>query len=602
MRYLLLAVIFLVACGHASKTTDAAQPSDESGVLVFPGEHPGDGVVTVGKDAVLENVVVNGKVANQNAPSRLDRIKAQRAKIPTERHALLPDPRTPEQLARAACSVAGGGWACPAVKRPMRASSVQPVLPLSWSVPAWYVDASNATGCASDANTGTSATCSAGGAGPLLTPRELLVHRWGCQGSEECPRLLQDTVITFLSNSLALDQPFRFTPGVENGTYTVVDCPLGTAQKVGAGTLGTVTAKNRATNQALESTFTATSGTIAPYQLLENTTHPSFAWVNRAVSATWLITQPMLPITPPVTYTLFPYDGDVVEVDTWTAGDAYVAYVPTAIFAPKIEAANVNMDVNVSSGIYVHNCDLSLPNSPATTNYGQGQAILGDFVFLVESETTTSSVIFASHTFTAWNASYDTLFAGSTNFITTFENAGALSTSNNDAGEIPILGGALLGGTSGTGLGMFFDLDFQFSGGEFGGGVNEFDLSSGSEANLGVVYIDSNAIVIGFTPGGLYVDTELGGIAALYGPGAVATAGIGAIQYPSGAGSATSTFLLAGGIKIGNSTTACSHSNASPDVLSCGITLTPAHLDAAQGVAGFGGNAFLPIGGSVVNF
>ena len=46
---------------------------------------------------------------------------------------------------------------------------------------------------------------------------------------------------------------------------------------------------------------------------------------------------------------------------------------------------------------------------------------------------------------------------------------------------------------------------------------------------------------------------------------------------------------------------ACSHSGAAPDVVDCGIALTAAHLDAAQGVAGFGGLAYYIGGASIIN-
>jgi hypothetical protein len=68
----------------------------------------------------------------------------------------------------------------------------------------------------------------------------------------------------------------------------------------------------------------------------------------------------------------------------------------------------------------------------------------------------------------------------------------------------------------------------------------------------------------------------------------------------------TSLFTASGlvtGIQLnGAFNTACSHTNAAPDVINCGITTTPAHLDAAAGAAGFGQNAFNLGGASVSAF
>jgi hypothetical protein len=64
----------------------------------------------------------------------------------------------------------------------------------------------------------------------------------------------------------------------------------------------------------------------------------------------------------------------------------------------------------------------------------------------------------------------------------------------------------------------------------------------------------------------------------------------------------TAPALVSPGIVISGNSSACSHTNASPDVVNCGVSTTPAHLDAAAGASGFGSNAYLPGGASVGNF
>ena len=93
------------------------------------------------------------------------------------------------------------------------------------------------------------------------------------------------------------------------------------------------------------------------------------------------------------------------------------------------------------------------------------------------------------------------------------------------------------------------------------------------------VYVETGA----FTLGGFAIIT-----APVWGPTSLNMQSTGRIKYPSGAGAAVANLLLTGGVVLNNTAAACSHSNASPDVLSCGISLTPAHLDAGQGAAGFG--------------
>ena len=108
-----------------------------------------------------------------------------------------PDPRSAEQIAYAACKRADGSWACPGIKPLMGAGGPQ-IPPPSWGVPNWYLDFANSTGCASDANSGTSATCGGAGVGPLLHVSQLYA-RWGTHSPTLNPPSSQ-TVITVLSS------------------------------------------------------------------------------------------------------------------------------------------------------------------------------------------------------------------------------------------------------------------------------------------------------------------------------------------------------------------------------------------------------------------
>ena len=111
---------------------------------------------------------------------------------------------------------------------------------------------------------------------------------------------------------------------------------------------------------------------------------------------------------------------------------------------------------------------------------------------------------------------------------------------------------------------------------------------SGS-GTFGKVYLAGSAAAV--VSGGSSINS--GGI--VWGPGTINVAGNTRLVYTPT--QATAAFLTT--INLDGSTTGCSHTGASPDVVYCGITLTGAHLDAAQGVAGFGGLAYTPGGASI---
>ena len=152
-----------------------------------------------------------------------------------------PDPRTPAQLAAAACSGPGGEWRCTKVARPtVRALGTTPITPAGWTVPNWFVDPANASGNASDGN-----ACTTSGA-PCLTLGELTYHRYGTQ----TPVLPQATTVTLLSNDTAAD-PWVIIPSFSGGSLTLQGSPtvsltttigvFTAAVRGGANTLATIT-------------------------------------------------------------------------------------------------------------------------------------------------------------------------------------------------------------------------------------------------------------------------------------------------------------------------------------------------------------------------
>jgi hypothetical protein len=99
------------------------------------------------------------------------------------------------------------------------------------------------------------------------------------------------------------------------------------------------------------------------------------------------------------------------------------------------------------------------------------------------------------------------------------------------------------------------------------------------------------------TGDGLYVDTgatwqpsghgiirgAASNLAPIYGPGTMNVGGSTSFNLTTATG-----VIEIGSWQINSQTTACAQSNVTPSVTNCGITLTPAHYDAAFGTAGFG--------------
>ena len=247
-----------------------------------------------------------------------------------------PDPRTPGELAQAACQGAGGSWRCPKLARKtiLAASASQPILPASWSVPNWYVDPANSTGCASDSNSGTSATCGAAGIGPLKSYGELIVHRWGTSA----PILPQTVTWNAMSDSTAGVDNISIAPFMAPGVEFDI---IGTYQQVGASfVLGTVTAKNRSSGTLLQ--VASMPVAAAAGLIVHNTTHVSRAYIDSMVSSTATMCQPFGPLATP--------DAFLSEVDTWATGDSAVLEQPTKINLLSFRPTTLGYGTGFSGG------------------------------------------------------------------------------------------------------------------------------------------------------------------------------------------------------------------------------------------------------------
>ena len=456
---------------------------------------------------------------------------------------------------------------------PDAAPSPGSLVPSAWMVPAWWIDPSNTTGCASDGNTGTSATCSSGGVGPLASWRGLDVVKWGCLGSPSaCPRLLQNTTITYLSSQTTND-PVIFTPSIENGSFAEIQCPLGPAQAVATGTLGPVTPKNRPANQALVTTFNLgdAGGALQQGVLAVNTTHPSLAWpVRDTGGGAWLVTQPIQPITSSQAQLSWPLP---VEVDTWATSDVITLYapiqVPLLILNPLI-----TQNYDSGFGLYVLDCAQSTSSvyPAATLTMGQG-------VIFLESSFSTQVVLTDSQLDNPLQYSVNSLYMG--------------GIQNSYPVTFPLF---FAGGTVGTqttlSVSGLYDCDFMFAGQNY----ENYISTNTDDPCLGQVYVDAFTTITGGNPNGLAIASEpyeCGSPGMLYGPGSVNVMGVEQVSY---VGNAVTSLPLSGGLYVNGQTTACTATESG--VVSCGIPLTAGALDMSVSGSGFGGTAFRFGGGS----
>jgi hypothetical protein len=180
---------------------------------------------------------------------------------------------------------------------------------VSWTVPAWYVDPANATGCASDSNTCTAPACGAAGVGPCATLNGGPIARWGTRS----PILPQATTITIESNDVSSDA----LQVMATGPLTI----QGTLQPVGSSlVLTSFTPKNKVTGTP--NRVTVSGQTWTPGTVLRDTS----AGLTMMVDAdlTGGVAQVTEPFVAPV--------GIALVRGTPIAGDTLQVYQPTVLY------------------------------------------------------------------------------------------------------------------------------------------------------------------------------------------------------------------------------------------------------------------------------
>lgn len=246
-----------------------------------------------------------------------------------------PDMRTLDILHVQACTNADGTWAC-AGKKPLvfKALGNEPITPVSWLVPAWFIDPQNVSGTASDHNDCVTAVTA------CQTWAEIAIHRFGISGGCVAEGMPQNTTITYLSSHTDGTDPMLWCPIASSNAYPVIQ---GTTPAVATATTFTRSAaKNTSAgaNSLLAGSFAA--GSPAPGVLVQNTTSAgsptrlgSRAWIYKtAGGSNWDMTQPLAPQT-------VPYNNSEAEIDSWNTGDTVELLTPVAVnlvkFAPTFD-------------------------------------------------------------------------------------------------------------------------------------------------------------------------------------------------------------------------------------------------------------------------
>jgi hypothetical protein len=455
----------------------------------------------------------------------------------------------------------------------LAARTIEPLPRTSWAQATWFIDPSNSTGLANDANTGIDALH------PVLTYNGGVAAKWGTYS----PLLIQNTTITWLSGQPSVNpvaDPVVFTPIIGaipssgNGAFVLVGGPLGVAQQLTAGVLASVTLKNRTTPQLLQ----ADLGFAAPIgSIVQNTTKSSYASVYANVSGTiFELAQPIAPATAPVSVV------PGTEVDTWANGDSFVLYQPVFVDLVTINATVTQfLPPNFTPQLQLQNL---------RSNAGG----LGDANTMVKTNVALVNV--------------------------TFDTGLVFMTDPNDIGNYYQNVAALAGVFDGSTGGILSTWSGGFILSPFGdvtltiGNVGTDAIIDATSGSIGIASIGTGETVWGgnggvYITGTIVVDSStrltVGDGAVMWGPGGIDGLGRAYIFYNE---TAVSTFLQTGAtattppgapLALNDLTTAYALNPSDPATWHPGRALTAANLDATIIAGGFAGLAISPGGATI---
>jgi hypothetical protein len=290
------------------------------------------------------------------------------------------DMRNAAQLARDACA---GRCVGTKIAPLLAANSSSPLIPPSWTVPQWYFDPANTIGCASNTNSGTSATCSGGcsgstcpsGIGPLILVNEMVGHRWGTTN----PQLQQSTILNILSGETTGQENIVLNPNMAAGAY--VFGILGTNTLVTTLTPSTLTAQNRATPQLLQITVASATG-LAAGQLAVDTTRGSTSTLSVVSGTTLTFAEPFTGTT--IANATRGYNP--TEDNGWSSTDSISFYTRPLLNLTTFSLQGATNSSSFAGGIaWIQ--DVQLPDPSGDLGYSVFAPTTSDgFIWVVDSK------------------------------------------------------------------------------------------------------------------------------------------------------------------------------------------------------------------------
>jgi hypothetical protein len=414
---------------------------------------------------------------------------------------------------------------------------------------------------ASDTNPPTLVPAGQSVAGPVYRSWRGIVGAWGTVS----PLLTTATTVTQLSSHTDDSDPIVWMP-YTNKAGTIARLTAGAPAAIATGVvLGVVTQKNRTAgaNSDLRADIGA-SGAVA--LRVQNTDRAnSFSFVYKLVSGTTFeLDQPYNPLVVPFAQTV------PTQNNGWLAGDHVNLQQPIASNIAALDMLCLEINGAETSGLYVTGLTALDPTGPFNSNLYVGRHVnFGDC--LVQR-----CLVFE-------NAADNFVLRQ----VQAVHNIGYAMGSNasSNIGEPVFIGGAMTnGGALGTAT---FDGDIilaGFTNVNFGGIFGNVYLDHELHVNVGEMFASS------FRFGTAVIYGSAGAKIQCFGRGTFSMSGA------TFAASLTAAPFIAGtGLLLNTSTTASTHSGASPDVLTPGVTITPAAMDAAGAPGAFilGGAAFL---------
>jgi hypothetical protein len=439
-------------------------------------------------------------------------------------------------------------------------ASTTPIIPVSWTTPAWFIDPANSSGTASDSN-----NCTTSGTA-CLTWHEINDHRWGCQGSPvACPRLQQNTTITWLSGNSTAADPVYFLPALESGAWAWLKGTLPTGT---AGTLASVT-NGGATTRSTLFLASVTGGSPAAGTFLVNSTHAGAAWGFKVSSgAIWKWSQPLGRAVIPQAFVSPP-----TELTNWANGDSVTLYTPINVNVVRVQPTATDSATGSNNFVY-----LTGMNAPDISGTNTERLMINQAVSMEEFSSAKSVIVEqAAGPQTVMHINDYTINGINGRALQSYDIAG-------------ILGSAWQSSADGLNL----DGDIIITNGLF---LGDATYNIEHRTTIGAMYVDTSQNIWTYALVSVPSAGIFDSIGIIWGPGTFNVTSSGHVSYNNGAGKAAATFTIASlGLSSGGRFCVGNPSNSLTTSI-CNIALTAANLDANLGATVTGCAGFIGGGG-----